>query len=170
MTRKGNAPSRGEVTDTVETHQGQMSEKVEILDRVAADAETVQGTLESLDLDGTSEGSEEVADAIDQAADVTAEVFEGEDAALEEVQSAAEEFEGELQERADSSESDIEKIADAAGKIETQETVGELEKAKDAASSDMEFLKEQNEAAKQAREETDRVQEQHRSRVQAGKD
>jgi hypothetical protein len=169
MGRKGDTPSRSEVTDTVEKHKGDMSEKVDELEIIAQDKETVTSTLESLDLSGTTEGSDAVEEAIEQAENATVEVFEGEDAELEAIQSDTEEYEGQLQERTDSNEADLEKIADAANKIETQETVGELEKAKDATSSDMEFLQEQNEAAQQAREETDRLQEQHRSRVQAGR-
>jgi hypothetical protein len=169
MRRKGDTPTRSEVTETVEKHKDDMSEKVEELDTIATDTETVRDTLESLDFGGTSDGAEEVESAIDQAEDVTVEIFDREDENLEEIQGDTEEYEGELQERTDSSESDLDKVSDAAGKIETQETVGELENAKAAVSSDIEFLREQDETAKQAREENEQLQQNHRSRVQGGR-
>jgi uncharacterized phage infection (PIP) family protein YhgE len=169
MRRKNDTPTRSEVTETVEKHKDDMSEKVEDLDTIATDTETVRETLESLDFGGTADGADEVENAIEQAEDVTVEIFDREDGNLEEIQSDTAEYEGELQERTDSSESDLDKVTDAAGKIETQETVGELENAKASVSSDIEFLKEQDETAKQAREENEQLQQDHRSRVQGGR-
>ena len=40
MGRRGNAPTRSEVTDAVDKHKSDMSEKVEVLDTVATDAES----------------------------------------------------------------------------------------------------------------------------------
>ena len=169
MRKRSDAPTRSEVTETVEKHQEDMSEKVEELDIIATDTETVRDTLEALDFEGTADGADEVEGAIEQAEDVTVEIFDREDESLEEIQSDTEEYEGELQERTDSSESDLDKISDAAGRIETQETVGSLKDAEAAASSDIEFLNEQDEAARQAREENERLQQEHRSRVQGGR-
>ena len=168
MRRKSDAPTRGEITEKIDTQKTDMSEKAEELDTIATDTETVRETLESLDFEGTSEGADEVESAIEQAEDVTVEIFDTEDENLEEIQSDAEEYEGELQERTDSSESDLDKISDAAGEIETQETVSELNNAEAAVSSDIEFLNEQDETAREAREENERLQQEHRSRVQGG--
>jgi len=169
MRRKSDTPTRSEVTENVEKHKEDMSEKVDELDTIATDKETVTDTLEALDFEGTSESSDEVESAIEQAENVTVEIYEREDENLEEIQSDTEEYEGELQERSESSESDMEKISDAAGKIETQEAVSELENAKTAVSSDIEFLNEQNETAKESRQENERLQQEHRSRIQSGK-
>jgi len=168
MRRKSDAPTRGEITEKIDTQKTDMSEKAEELDTIATDTETVRETLESLDFEGTSEGADEVESAIEQAEDVTVEIFDTEDENLEEIQSDSEEYEGELQERTDSSESDLDKISDAAGNIETQETVGELDNAEASVSSDIEFLNEQDETAREAREENERLQQEHRSRVQGG--
>jgi len=169
MRKRSDAPTRSEVTETVEKHKDDMSEKVEELDTIATDTETVRETLESLDFEGTSEGADEVESAIEQAEDVTVEIFDREDENLEEIQSGTEEYEGELQERTDSSESDLDKISDAGGRIETQEAVGKLGDAEAAVSSDIEFLNEQDETARQAREENEQLQQGHRSRVQGGR-
>jgi len=169
MARKSDTPTRSEMTENVEKQKEDMSEKVDELDTIATDTETVRDTLDSLNFEGTSEGSDEVESAIEQAENVSIEIFDREDENLEEIQGETEKIEGELQERSDSSESDLEKVSDAAGKIETQEAVSELENAKTAVSSDIEFLNEQNETAKESRQENERLQQEHRSRIQSGK-
>ena len=169
MRNKSDTPTRGEVSERVEKSKEQMDEKVNDLDLIATDAETVRGTVESLDLNGTSEGSDAVESAIEEAENVTVEKFDEEDEALQEVQSDMEDFEGELQERTDSSESDSEQVSEAIGQITTEETKGELEQAKSEIDDDIEFLKEQNETAREAREENTQLQQEHRSRVQGGK-
>ncbi len=166
MARRSDTPTRSEVTEKVEAQKTDMSEKVEELDTIATDTETVRETLDSLDGQGTSEGTDEVHGAIEQAENVTVEIFDRQDENLEAIQSDTEEYEGELQERTDASESDLEKISNAAGTIETHETVHELDEAKAAVSNDIEFLNEQDEAAREARQENERLQQEHRSRVQ----
>lgn len=169
MRNKSDAPTRGDVSERVEKNKEQMDEKVNDLDLIATDAETVRGTLESLDLNGTSEGSDSVESAIEEAEEVTIEKFDEEDEALQEVHSDMEDFEGELQERTDSSESDSERVSEAVGQITTEETKGELEQAKSEICDDIDFLNEQNETAREAREENTQLQQEHRSRVQGGK-
>jgi uncharacterized protein YjbJ (UPF0337 family) len=169
MRNKSDTPTRGEVNERVEKNKEQMNEKIDDLDLIATDAETVRDTLESLDLSGTSEGSDSVEGAIEEAENVTVEKFDEEDEALQEVQSDMKDFEGDLQERTDSSESDSEKVSEAIGQVTTAETKGELDQAKSEIGDDIEFLKEQNETAREAREENEQLQQEHRSRVQGGK-
>lgn len=169
MRRKSDAPSRNEVTEQVEKKNTDMSEKVEELDTIATDSETVRDTLEGLDFGGTAEGADEVEGAIEKAGEVTAEVFEREDETLDEIQSAGEEFEAELTERSDTVESDVSKISDTSSRLETKEAAAELARAQEAAASDVAFLNEQNEKARQVREENERLQQGHRGRVQGGR-
>ena len=56
-------------------------------------------------------------------------------------------------------------IVDAAGQIETKETVEELEKAEAATSEDIEFLQNEIDKAEEAREESENLQSRHRDRV-----
>lgn len=169
MRRKSDTPTRSEVTGKVKESKHEMAEKVEDLDVIARDSETVADTLDSLDFSGTTEGTSEVEGAIEQASEVTIEKFNEEDNALEQVQGKTEEYEGELQERTDSSESDSEKISEAIGQITTEETKGELQQAESEIRDDIEFLNSENEAARIAREETEQLQQENRSRVQGGK-
>jgi len=61
------------------------------------------------------------------------------------------------------------KISDSRAKIETKETVSELEKAREAVLRDMDFLAEQVRRAIDARKESDAAQERLQARVHKGK-
>ena len=169
MRRKSDTPTRGEVSEKVETNKDKMDENLESLDVIASDSETVRDTLDSLDFNGTAEGTSDVTGAIEKAGDVTVEKFNEEDEELEEIQSESEEYENELHERNESSEHDSGKVCDAIGQIATEETKGELEQAREGIQDEIEFLSEQNETAREARAENEQLQQQHRSRVQGGR-
>lgn len=169
MRKKTDTPTRGEVTERVDRNKNEMDEKVEQLDTIATDKETVTETLENLDLSGTAEGTEAVEAAIEQAEEVTVEAFEQTDSNLEEAQSETEDHENDLQERSDSTQMDLGKISDASGRIETKDTVNELVNAKEGVLKDIDFIDEQNERAKDARDESERLQQEHRSRIQGQK-
>ena len=169
MRKKTDTPTRGEVTERIDRNKNEMEEKVEQMDTIATDKETVAETLENLDLSGTSEGSEAVEEAIEQAEEVTVEAFEQTDGNLEEVQSETEDHENELQQRSDSSQMDLGKISDASGRIETKDTVNELVNAKEGVLRDIEFIDDQEQRAKDARDESERLQQEHRARIQGQK-
>lgn len=164
--RKSDSPTRGEINEKVEKNKEEMTEKVEELDTTATDTETVRETLENLDFEGTAEGVDSVEEAVTEAEDVTVDIFDEEDEELNEfIDSEVKEHEQELQERTDSSESDFEKVSDAVDQIATQKTNKELERAKTEIRDDIEFLDEQNEDSRDAREENELLQKQHRGRV-----
>lgn len=169
MVKRRDIPTRHDLTEHVNENETAMDEKERNLDQVASDVETVRRTLENLDLGGTSEGSEALEKSIENAEDVTEKEFDREDEELERIQSENKEFEGELQDRRGSSESDVGKISDASSRIETNETVKELERAKEAGLRDIDFLVEQIDRARGARERSNATQESHRSRVRGGK-
>ena len=81
----------------------------------------------------------------------------------------AEQYEGEVQEHSDASESDLDKVSDATDRIATEETMSELEQAKAEIQEDVEFLNGQGETARQAREENERLQQEYRGRLQGGR-
>ncbi len=168
MARRRELPSRREVSEKVDTSKEKMHEKEIELDITTLDVETVRETLESLDFEGTSEGSEEVEGAIENAENITVDEFDREDEELERIQDENEVYEGEMNERSDSSESDLEKIRDASGRIETKEAVNKLAEAKESSSRDIEFLKEQIDRANGARKESEEKQVPRHRRVHAG--
>ena len=163
--KKGNSISRGEVTETLQKHEQDMSGEAENLDVIANDVETVRGTLESLDGDGTQEGVDAVNDAIEQAEDVTVEVFEKEDEQLDEIQGQSEGYQEGLRGRSETAESDLGRISDASGQLETAESVEKLEDAKTAAKEDVDFLNEQIDQAKEALDESEKIQNELEGRI-----
>lgn len=167
MARRSDIRRRPEVTEKIETNKKEMDTKETDLDTIASDVETVRQTLENLE-GGTVEGFDETEKQIESAENVTVEVFEKKDDELEEIQSDTQEFEGEIQENRNSSESDLGKLSDASGKIETSETINKLVEAKEAVMRDMEFLAGEIDKAQDAREKSDAVQEKHRARIQKG--
>ena len=169
MARRKDVPTRTEVTEKIETDKREMEGKETDLDKIASDVETVRQTLEQLDFGGTSEGTDEVESSIESAEDVTEDVFDKEDESLEQTQNDNQEFEGKLQDHRGSSESDLGKITDAGGKIETKETINELLKVKEAVLRDIDFLKEHILRASEARKESDAIQEKLQARVHTGK-
>ncbi len=168
MARKSDAPSRGEISEKTDKSRDDMREKEEELDVTATDVETVRHTLDSLDFGGTAEGGNEVEASIEKADDATVEVFDEQDQALEGIQDENEEHQGELQERSDTSESDLGKLSDASAQLETDAALNEFVGAKDAAMQDIEFLGDQVEQARDAREESERVQREQQARVRSG--
>jgi len=167
MARRSDIRSRTEVTGEIETKKEDMDLKETDLDTIASDYEIVRQTLENLE-GGTVEGFDETEKSIEAAEDVTVEVFEKKDDELEEIQADTEEFEGEIKENRNSAESDLGKLSDASGKIETKETINKLVEAKEIVMRDMEFLGGEIDRAQDAREKSDAVQEKHRARIQKG--
>jgi hypothetical protein len=167
MARRSDIRRRPEVTEKIETNKKEMDTKETDLDTIASDFETASKTLENLE-GGTVEGFDETEKSIEDAKEVTVEVFEKKDDELEEIQSDTQEFEGEIKENRNSSESDLGKLTDASGKIETTETINKMVEAKEIVMRDMEFLAAEIDRAQDAREKSDEIQEKHRSRIQKG--
>ncbi len=167
MARRNDMRSRPEISQEIETKKEEMDTKETELDKIASDCETVRHTLENME-GGTLEGFEETEKSIEDAEDITVEVFEGTDQELEDVQSETQDFEGDIQENRNSAESDLGKISDASGKIDTTETINKLVEAKEKVIKDMEFLATEIDRAQEAREKSDAVQEKHRGRIQKG--
>ena len=165
--RRTDAPSRSDVTKTVDDRKTEFDEKTDALEKHADDAETERETLESLDLTGTSDAAEAVEQAVEAAQETSVREFEEDGEALEKVQSEGEEFEGELRERTDAASSDMDKIADGENRLHSDEAKNELEKAKMETQRDIEFLDEQEREAQEARQESERLHNEQRARIQA---
>jgi hypothetical protein len=168
MRKRTDKPTRGEVSETVDRHSEDLERKTEELDVIASDTETVRETLESLDFEGTAEGTDAIAHAIEKAEDVTVEVFEEEDEVLEKQQVESHDYQADLESREETSESDRTRITEASSRVETQATLEELDNAEAAVSEEIVFLNEEIDKANEAREESENLQQQHRNRVHGG--
>jgi chromosome segregation ATPase len=169
MTRLKDAPSRTEIEGKIEKTNSEMEEKGEVLDKIASDIETVRHTFENLDMGGTKEGTEKLESSFENTEKATTEVFEEKDDELERVHQENNDFEGEIEGRRNSSESDLEKISDATAKIETSESIDELLKAKETGLEEIDFLKNQIEHVREAMEKSESTRERHKSRIHTGR-
>lgn len=168
MAKRKGFMTRHEMSEKIDRSKKDMGGREINLDKIASDVETVRRTLENLDFGGTIEGSEQVENAIEKAEDVTSDVFAKEDEGLEKAQKDIEGFEGEIRDHHKSSESDLGRISESKNRIETKETVHELEAAREVAVRDIDFLIKQIERAREARERSNSIQEKLLARVQGG--
>ena len=157
MNKRTDLPTHSEIEDTVNEQGEKTDEKLQELEVLADDTETVAETLDSLE-GATADGFEDVTSSIEAAEDVTIEMFEDEDGNLDDIQAETQDYENELDERHDTAESELGEISDASGRIETQETVDKLADAKASVLEEMDFLKDNNDTTKDAREESDQAQ------------
>ena len=170
MKRVSDVPTQAEITENVEKSVDEMKEKENDLDEIARDVDTVRRTLESLDFSSTVEGSGEIESKIEEAEEVTVDVFDREDEQLDQMQQENEEYQNEIDDRSKSTESDLGKISDASQEISTQETSDRLREAKESAIREIDFLAEQIERARQARDASEQIQNVYGTQVKAGKE
>ena len=169
MAKFKDTSSRAEIEEKIEKTNNEMEDKGENLETIASDIETIRHTLENLDMRGTSEGAEKLETSFENTEKVTTEVFEGKDDELEQVQQENNEFEQEIEERRGSSESDLGKVSDASARIETNESINELLKAKEAGLEEIDYLKNQIERVREAMEKSESTQERQKHRINAGR-
>jgi chromosome segregation ATPase len=167
MARLRDVPNRSEIEGKIEKADKDMDEKGEMLDKIATDLETIRHTLVNLDLGGTREGADELEASFENTDRTTTEIFHEKDGELERVQEENKEHEREIEERRNSSESDLGKISEATAKISTNESISELLKAKEAGLQEIDFLKNQIERAREAMSRSEAIQEQLKGRIHA---
>ena len=165
MARRRNSITRREVTDRGDKIRTDMQTKVTELKTRASDVETTRETLAKLERAGTAEGVNEVERHIDRAEAVTVDAFEREDRDLEKAHRDSSEYESDLRERTASTKSDVKEITDASNSIKTREPLEKLNRARDAATRDMEHLAGAADRARTAREETERLRKEAEARV-----
>ena len=164
MAKKSDLPTHSEIEETVSEQKEKGDEKLEELKVLTDDAETVDETLDSIE-GSTGEGRQEITSNVEAAGDVTVEMHEAEDSNLDSIQDETEDYEGFLDDRHSTAESDLGRISDASGEIETQEPRDKLADAKASALEDMDFLRENNEKAKDDRNESEQEQNELQDRI-----
>jgi len=165
MKGPSNMRSRHEITDQVETHDQNMTEKNEELDVIANDNEIVQETLGSLSGDGTTEGVEQVEQFIQAAGDATVEDFDGSESELEGLEQETEGTQSEIQEMEQTSESDKDKINGALERLQRDAARSGLDSAEESVQEDIDFLNEEDDRADKAIEAAKAACQTARSRL-----
>ena len=168
MARRGDRPSRRELNEKSEKNREEMTEKGREIEMDASDVEVTRDTLANLE-GGTSEGADAAETSLEGAEQTAESVFERDDNELEQAQEQNVEHEEFIEGRAEVSESDRDRVSEAENQIEAQETVSEVERAKEVVSNDIEILREIEERARQAREENEKFQQDQQARVRSGR-
>ena len=163
--KRSDVTTRSEVESTVEKQRTDMQEKGEEIEETVSDVEVENQTLDEIEGGGTTEGADEVEQNLESAQEVSVGEFEEGSQELEQIHEETEEYEGELQERADTVASDAEKISEAIGQVHSDAPRSELESAREAAEQDIEFLNEHEQTAQEDREESRQLQDAHDNRV-----
>jgi len=161
---RGDACSRTEVESTVEGHKEAMDEKGEEIEKTVCDVEVEKQTLDDLELGGTQEGADTVEQSIESAQDTSVGEFDEQSGELEQVHGEVEEYEGELNERSDTTSSDMDKISEASGQINSDAPKGEMDAARDAAQEDIDFLDGMEQSDQEARAESQNLHNEHEGR------
>jgi uncharacterized phage infection (PIP) family protein YhgE len=167
MKRSGKAIGRSEVTERLDKHQEDAKEKADQIEETVFDSETERDVLESMELGGTEEGSEQVEQNIEQAQDASRSEFDEGSQELEEVHEQTQEYEGEMHERSDSAGEDAERVEDGLGKLNSDAAKGQLKGARDALQSDIKFLNDYEQRAQEARQESQQLHEEQQRRIDA---
>ena len=168
MKRRSDTPRRSEITEKVDKHHEDMNEKGEEIEKDVEDVKTVRETLDSIE-GGTQEGLDAESQAIEAAEDTGIGEFDEDRSELEDVHNESEEHESEINDRGDTVSSDLGKISDASGRINNDAVSSELIDAKSEAIRDKEFLDEQEDRAKDAREDSRRLLEKHQAEIDSGR-
>jgi hypothetical protein len=150
------------MNDHVDKNAEDMGEKETNLEKVASDIDKIRELVQRLELRGSAEGADRIEQSVEGAGRATEEAFDREDQELEERQEQSETYRGELDGKATATESDLGKLSDASAQIETQEATREFAEAKAAALEDIDALEKLVDRARESREKSEQVQEQHR--------
>lgn len=156
--------TRGEISQTVQERDQEYNEKTDALERDAEDHRVECDATESMEAAGTEEGMEAVTESLQEAKATTEQEFAEDGAALEQAQGEGAEFEGELNERTESNEADVQRFGDSRQQVHSDSASSRIEQAESQTLEDSEFLRGEEEQTRQARE---RAQEQHERLKQA---
>ena len=168
MRNRNDVPTRNELEQIDEKSQKDMEEKGDDIEKIVEDVESIRELLKEIHRDTTSDGAEILEKSIENTETVTVVEYEMEDEKLEDIQSDNLEFEGELKEKQDLSEGNMDKVLDTEKGITTRETIDALMKVKDAVNQEIDFMCDHIERTRAAREESDRKQDALSNRVRSG--
>ena len=167
--RKTDTPSEAQVIQTVDQKHEQFDERTEQLNDDAQDAETTRQTNDSLDLTATTETADAVEQAMDGAQETIAQDFSDDSEKLDMVQDESQEYEGQLNDMGDSVDRDLSKVSDASSRLNSERAQNEYLQVKETLVRGKEFLDEQENRAQDARENSERQQQELQDRLNAAR-
>ena len=152
--------SRGEITQSVDQRKGEYEEKTDALKHDAEDVGTEREAIEGMEGLGTIEGMEAVTESLREAEATSQREFADDGGVLEQSQREGQELEGELDERAESTDKDLREISEARGEVHSDAAAGPIERAEAQTREDIEFLRGEEERGRESREKAEQEHEQ----------
>jgi len=138
------AEGRDKIKDGIQRRKLESDERAKHMGLVVGDKKTVADTANKLRLSTTSEGAQEVKDAVKKAAQETHQEFEKQNRDLEKKMQECQKAEKDLQQRTDNANKDAQDTQGAVGHIkETESARNQEQAAAQAASKDGKFTSEQ---------------------------
>lgn len=166
MTRsRSDTSTRSEVTDTIDNHRSEMDDQAEVIEERVEDLEIEHQTLAELEGGGTSEGVDAAEACIEQARETSGGEFDDESDVLSERQAETQEYGEELDDRSEVASADRERITTGRDQVHSDAAGNDLAAAEAAAQEDIEFLEESESIALEAREESERLHDEHMNRA-----
>lgn len=165
MSIRREGQSRRDFTEKIDQNKTEMKKKEAEMKLYAGDVETERRTLDGLNLSGALEDVLEVQQAIHRAEQVTSERFGQENKQLEGKHKENLSMESDFKERREKTESDVNRIGEA--KLVSREAKNTMSKAREAAIKGTDFLKQQMEITRKAREASEQAQKQMEARIKA---
>lgn len=157
---RGGERSRGDITTCVEQRGQEYDAKTQELTETTEDVQTERDAIEQLQGLGTVEGTQGVTSSLEQAEATSQGEFQQGADSLKESQAEGQECEGELQERSDATAADGERISQARQEVKSGAAGASLESAEAQANEDVEFLRGEEERAREGRESAEQQYEQ----------
>lgn len=166
MTRRTQRRSRSEITETHREHTREYQARGDESRRYASDLRLIAADRRSLE-GGTCEGHQEVLSHIERAKDATSDGFERADEKVEQTQQEAKEHESQIREMAETGRADEATIRETLRQLETSEGKENHSRALEPMSSDIAILEDQLERSENAREQSERQQENLRDFIES---
>lgn len=168
MSRRRRTESRSEVESKVETSERNLVERIDVLDKMQEDVQTVREMIADMDFGGTLEGTDELEQSVEKTEGTAVEVFDEKDQELEGAAAENEALEENLTEKRETDESDQGKLDSAGEKLDADKTRRDIEEAKETVLRDVEFLAQKIARAKEARAQAREAQKNLQGRVHSG--
>lgn len=167
MAIKETRKSRQEITDSKSENAQELENLERELEEDAQDAEIERRTLAAL-RGGTAEGIEQVSTHVTSAEHQTVNHFESEDQKVEAEQSHNEQLQAQDSERYKSAEDDSHRIRDARTEMKKEGAKGEMRRARESSTRDMDFSRMNREELAKRRQESESLQQKYRNIIRKG--
>jgi small-conductance mechanosensitive channel len=154
--------------DRIDESEQSMSEAEDFVEEAVDDGQTVERTLDAVDLSTTEDAAQEVEQHLEGARDAAEGAFDERDEQLERLHDESRDVEEDIGEREEIAESNERVVTDGQDQLRVREVLDRIDRSLDAIRTEISFLKESEERIRALREASDDRQTLLRSRIGRG--